>query len=367
MDDPVLERTVPAVLLDVLADELATRGLRLVPLLERAGLQAGMVGPDGDVPVAVFGRVIGEATALDGCRDLALRVGTRCGLRWAGPIGVAARHAATLGEALADLERLPELHDTIGSLSLVQTANEAHFTFQLEAADLPNAPLLYEIALGMMSSALRELTDGAVVPWIVRLPFRQPRDLAPYRQYLGRHLKFDAVIAELVFDADALAHARRAANPVLRRVALAQGSRQTVRREPLICVSVRGALQAELSRGTGSRTGVAAHLGMHERAMGRRLQHAGTSFQALLDREREIRARLLLEHTRVSVERIGRALGYRDSTVFGRAFRRWTCLLPGQFRAQFVQPPIAIATATATATMPPKRNTGSTAAGLAIQ
>lgn len=365
MEKLVLERTVPAVLLDVLADELAARGLRAAAVLDRPGLQGGgQGGPDGDVPAAVFGRVIGAAAALAGCRDLALRVGARCGLGWAGQLGVAARHAATLGEALADLERLPEFHDTVGAVSVVRIGSEAHFTYQLEAADLPNAPLIYEMALGMMCSVLRELTDGAVAPWVVRLPFRQPGDLAPFRRHLGRHLKFDAVVAELVFDASALAHPRRAANPALRRAALAQCGRQVVRREPLICVSVRGALQAELSRGAGSRTGVAAHLGIHERAMGRRLHTAGTSFQALLDTEREIRARLLLQHTRVSVERIGRSLRYRDSTVFGRAFRRWTGMLPGQFRAQFVQPPSAIAIATRT--MPPPRNTSPTTAGLAI-
>jgi AraC-like DNA-binding protein len=98
--------------------------------------------------------------------------------------------------------------------------------------------------------------------------------------------------------------------------------------------------------------------------MGRRLQSSGTSFQELLDHEREIRARLLLRHTSVSVDRIGRALGYRDCTVFGRAFRRWTGLLPGEFRAQSGQPPSAIASPTSAT--PPVRNTSPATAGFAM-
>lgn len=365
--DTILQRVTPTVLLEVLADELAARGLRFAPLLEGAGVRmSDFAGADRYAPAAVIGKLLADSVALADQPGLALRVGSRCGLGWAGTLGVAARHAATLGEALADLELLPELRDTVGGVSLVRVGDEAHFSYSLDAADLPSAPLLYEIALGMMCSVVRELTGGAVAPWVVRLPCRRPSNLAPYHAYLGPHLKFDAVVAELVFHADVLAFPLRTANPTLRRLALAQVARQISRREPLICVAVRNAIHHAMARGACSRADVAAFLDLHERAMGRRLQNAGTSFQALLDDEREVRARLLLRHTRVPVERIGRSLGYRDSTVFGRAFRRWTGVLPGVFRAQsrLDQPPSAIARATSAT--PPPRNTSPTITGFAM-
>ena len=57
------------------------------------------------------------------------------------------------------------------------------------------------------------------------------------------------------------------------------------------------------------------------------------SFQALLDDTRSQIAKQLLHDTRSPVSRIAASLGYRDPTVFTRAFRRWTGLTPRQFRA----------------------------------
>jgi AraC-like DNA-binding protein len=77
---------------------------------------------------------------------------------------------------------------------------------------------------------------------------------------------------------------------------------------------------------------VAARLGMSLRSLNRRLQEHGTSFQALRDEARRIRAVRLLQSTAEPVEAIAAALGYANAAGFHRAFRRWTGVSPGDFR-----------------------------------
>lgn len=75
-------------------------------------------------------------------------------------------------------------------------------------------------------------------------------------------------------------------------------------------------------------------LHMSSRTLQRKLQECGTSYQQLLDEERNQRARRLLQQTRLSLTHISEQLGFSESSVFSRAFRRWNGLSPQEFRQQ---------------------------------
>ena len=77
---------------------------------------------------------------------------------------------------------------------------------------------------------------------------------------------------------------------------------------------------------------VAAALSVHARTLGRRLNAAGTSFQALVDEDRFEQSRQLLENSTVAVNEIAASLDYADASAFIRAFRRWTGMSPREFR-----------------------------------
>lgn len=74
-------------------------------------------------------------------------------------------------------------------------------------------------------------------------------------------------------------------------------------------------------------------LAMSERTLRRRLTAEGTGFQDVVDRFRETRARELLTGSRDAVERIADRLGYSEASAFIHAFKRWTGLTPGAYRA----------------------------------
>ena len=75
-------------------------------------------------------------------------------------------------------------------------------------------------------------------------------------------------------------------------------------------------------------------LGLHPRALQRRLAAEDKTFSAILEAARAEVAGRLLEDTDASVCEIARRLGYSDSSNFNRAFSRWAAVLPSEFRAQ---------------------------------
>lgn len=89
---------------------------------------------------------------------------------------------------------------------------------------------------------------------------------------------------------------------------------------------------ASAGEGMPSIEAVARRLAMSERTLRRRLAAEGTGFQDVVDRFRESRARELLVYSREPVEQIADRLGYRESSSFIHAFKRWTGVTPGAFR-----------------------------------
>ncbi|MEN9464509.1 MAG: hypothetical protein RL217_690 [Pseudomonadota bacterium] len=89
-------------------------------------------------------------------------------------------------------------------------------------------------------------------------------------------------------------------------------------------------LQSEML--TLDRDQVAEKLHMSSRSLQRKLQECSTSFQKILDEERNQRACQLLRHSSFSLTDISAQLGFAESSVFSRAFKRWNGIAPLEYR-----------------------------------
>jgi AraC-like DNA-binding protein len=79
---------------------------------------------------------------------------------------------------------------------------------------------------------------------------------------------------------------------------------------------------------------VAARLGVHPRALRRRLRDEGTTFEAIKDEVRRTAACELLMLGGLSVADVSATLDYATPSAFAHAFRRWTGESPGRWRAR---------------------------------
>ena len=79
---------------------------------------------------------------------------------------------------------------------------------------------------------------------------------------------------------------------------------------------------------------VARQLHSSPQTLRRHLREEGTSFQDLKDQLRRDLAIYLLGRDEVSIQAIAEQLGFSEPSAFHRAFKKWTDLTPGAYRAQ---------------------------------
>ncbi|WP_397451835.1 AraC family transcriptional regulator [Pseudomonas sp. NA-150] len=79
---------------------------------------------------------------------------------------------------------------------------------------------------------------------------------------------------------------------------------------------------------------VAEQLSISPQTLRRHLREEGTSFQELKDQLRRDMAIYHLSHAELSLQQIAEQLGFSEPSAFHRAFKKWTGLTPGAYRAQ---------------------------------
>ncbi|MEM9059306.1 MAG: helix-turn-helix domain-containing protein [Pseudomonadota bacterium] len=84
---------------------------------------------------------------------------------------------------------------------------------------------------------------------------------------------------------------------------------------------------------------VAARLNTSKSTLQRRLRDEDTTFQELLDATRSELALRYLRSSALSNQQIAHLLGYRDTSAFQRAFRKWTGKTPQELRRGGREPP----------------------------
>jgi AraC-like DNA-binding protein len=78
---------------------------------------------------------------------------------------------------------------------------------------------------------------------------------------------------------------------------------------------------------------IAAHLGLSDRTLTRRLSGLGTSFDGILDRLRHQLALKYVTGSDLSLTEVAFLLGYANQPAFSLAFKRWTGRPPSDMRA----------------------------------
>ncbi|MEZ5646258.1 MAG: AraC family transcriptional regulator [Burkholderiaceae bacterium] len=185
-----------------------------------------------------------------------------------------------------------------------------------------------------------KLTHG-IVSWLVgrEVPvhsvgfaFDCPPFAADYPVLFPAPVRFGVMSSRIAFDGELgrIRPDRKAADV---RQFLVRAPRDwifTSYHEHAIRLQVRGLLNADLERTLDE---VSGRLHMSSRTLIRRLKAEGLSFQGIKDELRRDLAIQDLVRGDVPLAEISFALGFSSPAVFHRAFRHWTGMTPGRYRA----------------------------------
>lgn len=302
-------------------------------LLAGVGLaEAAFARPDDRIPFAVAGALLAVCAKATGAPAFGLLVAARFTLDQMGLLARLMRNSETVGDAMSSLVRHLHVNDR-GAVPYLTDLGHGHAAlgYVLFRHDTPGAAHVYDLALGIGCAILRALCGPAWRPVRVSLAHQRPRDPRPWRRHFGAPVEFDAPHSEIVFPARWLAH----------RIADADAANARAAEQAALALEADGGRVAPRVRrivhglaltGEASAVRVAGLLGLHERALRRRLRDEGTNLHTLVATARVEIARQLLQETRLPIAEVAATLHYADATSFARAFRRATGRSPSAWR-----------------------------------
>jgi AraC-like DNA-binding protein len=305
-------------------------------LLRAAGISASSVGKyDVFLPLPRVAVAIETAAAITSTPDFGRRLAETQGIEILGPVGVAARTAATVADALAIFERFlaaytPGLAVRLHVGPTPEMQPTVFFEFLFLDKDLPAIPQSTEVSLGVTLQVLRLLIGSRFAPVSVHLPHESLTPAADYRRFYGCAPLFAQPTAGFTINRtdleQPLRHDRLAHETAVAYLANITDPDDSASQ------SVRILASQLLPSGTVTLELIAMQLNVHPRALQRRLADEHTTFAAIVDGLRRQRAEHLLRHTRLPLSHLAHELGYAEHSVLTRSCLRWFGCAPAAYR-----------------------------------
>jgi AraC-like DNA-binding protein len=311
---------------------LAELGVGIDRVLKGTGVTKGQLRQDSFIPYAAFLAILDNACSVTGREDIGMLLGQRQALEALGPLGSAMRHAATLGEAIAEFAAFQINNSTGGAVYLMRAESDIVLGYGVYGAPVRVSSQIYDMVLALGCNLIAELTRGAVGPDEILISRAAPADPAPYLRLGHCPVRFGQNQTGLLLRSSTMAFPLPEADRELHEravsglVSVLDGSRGEVHGH------VRHLLRPLMLMGKGGMVDMAERLGMHPRALRRRLQKEGTTFEAIKDEVRYGAARELLMLGDLNIIDIAVSLDYATASSFVHAFRRWSGMSPGRWR-----------------------------------
>lgn len=303
-------------------------------LLRAAGIREHDVGNyDAFISYRAAIRALESAAEVTATRDFGRQLAQRQGIEILGPVGVAARTAATVADALAIFNTFMAAYSPVIAIDITPLDPQRSFIairFLLE--DAPPYPQTMELALGVSLGVFRLLMGTAYTALAVHLPHDPLTPKADYVRYFGCTPHFaERTAGYLVHTADLglplsrddVAH--RAVVDYLNSITPVGAG---------IVESVRAIVRQLLPTGAATLEVVAEQFHLHPKTLQRRLADESSTFASLVDQVRKDAADRYLRTTGISLPHLARELGYAEQSVLTRSCKRWFGTGPAAYRHQ---------------------------------
>ena len=312
-------------------------GLDLDQALAAAGMRAEELRDNGKrIPSAAHERLLEHLVRVSGDALFGLHAA-----RFVQPgswsvLGYITMNCATLGEAMSRIVPYEKLVGDMG-VSRVEPAGEQVrliWSCRHQTPDIRRH--MVENVLASWLYYARWIADSGHSPREVWFEHTLPDGvgMAEYEALFGCPLRFGQPCNALIVPVEYLDVALRQADANLLRtleehaLTLMAGLDDD---EPLPR-RVKSALRLLLKDGLPRKERVAEKFNMTVRTLQRHLQHAGTSYQQILDELRRELAEHYLLRSDLAIQDIACYLGFTESRSFHRSFKSWTGQTPGEFR-----------------------------------
>lgn len=304
-------------------------------ILGAVGLdEAALDDPDLYIPYRKVLLAFEKAAQMLDIPDFGMRLAARQGLDFLGMLALAIQSAASVREGLLVAARNMRYHTPSVAIDIAALPatplEQVRFRFMLK--NPPVVPQATEHAVTHLCKLVARLSENRLTPAAVYFRHAAISPIARYADALGTVPQFDSAI-----DGIAL-HMASSRQPLPRANSQMQIfiERILIGAAPSFDLPIDDQVRETISNFIRFQkvglADVARVLRLHPRALQRRLQSIGVSFETLHDEVRREQAASLLSQSSVPLAIVAGTLGFCDQAAFNRACRRWFNAPPGAVR-----------------------------------
>lgn len=302
------------------------------PVFTALGIQVDRLNePQYRVPVVVMTQLWRQAVALTGDEAFGLEVAQHVSPATFQSVGVAVMASGSLHEAVFRMIQNANAISDVAQLSIQGQQDALLLRFDLRD-DSP------DVAVEAMEAFIASIIYIARHYLHVRPPLRAVHLKRPTPANPARYHEFFQVPVHFGADCDALISTMDNLMMLMPTAPTQTGAGVELLarwQEKLQARDLRWQVMDAIDRllpEEPRQEKVAQALNMSVRTLQRKLTAEGSSFQALLDTQRQALAERWLKESRMSIQQVSDALGFSNPSAFTRAFRRWRGCAPEQFR-----------------------------------
>ena len=274
------------------------------------------------------------AAAVLGVDDFGRQLALRQSIDILGPVGVAARTAATAAQAFTLLDTYMSAYSP-GIIARIHPHTDetlCRFDFDFRLHPAPPQAQAIELALGVTLRVLHLFLGTTYRPVAVHLPHPALGTKSDYRRYFGCPPHFNEPFAGFTLRAGDL-HRPLNHDPIAHQLALHYLSSTRTEHASGFTDTVHRIIRQLLPTGELTAELVARQFGIHPKTLQRRLVAEETTFGKMVDQTRRELANRLLLDTDLPLVQLCRQLGYAEQSVLTRACKRWFGMTPTDYRS----------------------------------
>jgi AraC-like DNA-binding protein len=288
----------------------------------------------GVLPYRTLVNLLEQSAAELDCPDFGMKLAAIQGpFKIIGPLGVAMRNSATLGDALRYGSRNGRVFSKAASVVLEKLAGQTYLLrFKVVLEHAPTTIQAIEHHLSLLHHAIPVMSGDrarAHEVWFVHEPNAK---LAAYRACFARSPRFGQSMNGLLLHESDLEV--RLANPDRQLYALATSfiDHSFPPEHTPLSERLRMLITRLLREGDCTHERVSAELSMHPRTLQRRLKEEGATFESIKDSVRRDAALYYLSQSHMPLVQIAAALGYWEVSTLSRSCYRWFSASPRRLR-----------------------------------
>ena len=310
-------------------------GVNAEALLTRAKLTV-QEATDDSIRIPVKGQVefLNLAARATQNEFLGIRLAQRVDLRTLGLLYYVLASSKTLADAFARAARYSGI--TNEGVRLAYSKHRNRITFHYSGISRLSDHHQIEFFVTILLRICRQLTGRQLSPESIKFMHRRTSLPSDLKSFFGCTVKFGSDADEVIFARKSADTAIVGADPFLNALLKKYCEEAIARRRAASNdwrPDVENAIAQLLPHGQARLPEVCRRLGVSRRTLARRLSSERLTFSKLLDALRRDLAQRYLREPELSMSEIAWLLGYRQTSSFNHAFRRWTGKAPRRVRA----------------------------------